>query len=176
MVRLGNHTKGVNFRNSNRLRPRPGRFGFPTEPDSKQRTSRLQKPIENPCEPQKRTHSCHCCLLNCDFSDCYDSHDKRPHHKQLKTENPGLTTDQFCGNALSVETSTPQSASYLPSEILSQKSEKSEKSQFRLNIPRIARKIAKLTPMVRFPNRTGFAKRGTKLKNLLKLNDPTFFP
>ena len=39
--------------------------------------------------------------------------------------------------------------------ILSQKSNKSNKSQFRINKTRIERKITKLTPMVRFPNRTG---------------------
>ena len=33
-------------------------------------------------------------------------------------------------------------------------------------------KIAKLTPMVRFPNRTGSVKKDMKPDNLLKLNDP----
>ena len=63
-------------------------------------------------------------------------------------------TQQFPGNAIFVETSTPQSAAYFPSEILSEKSEKSQKSQFRLNRTRMSRKILKLTPTVQLGNRT----------------------
>ena len=33
---------GVNFRKNNRLRPRPGRFGFLTEPDFEQKLWSLQ--------------------------------------------------------------------------------------------------------------------------------------
>ncbi len=120
---------GVNFRNNNPLG--------------------TQKQPRHPDPDGWFPNALHFCFLNCDFYDSYDSHDKRTRHKKLNTENPGLTTQQFRGNAIFIETSTPQSASYFPAEILSQKSQKSQKSQFRLTMPRMARKIAKLTPMVR---------------------------
>ena len=60
-----------------------------------------------------------CCVLNCDFSDFSDSHDKSADHKQLKTENRVLTTQQFRWDTIFIEASTPQSVSYFPSEILS---------------------------------------------------------
>ena len=36
-----NRTISVNFRNNNRLSPRPGRFGFLTEPDLYEQSSRF---------------------------------------------------------------------------------------------------------------------------------------
>ena len=99
-----------------------------------------------------------CCVLNCDLFDFCDSHDKRADRKQLKTENRVLRTQQFRGNVIFVETSIRQSASYFLSEILS---EKSEKSQFRLNGERAIMQMARnppLSPLIRGagppPNRT----------------------
>ena len=46
-VRLGNRTINVNFRKNNRLRPRPGRFGFLTEPHFEQKLWILQTSLES---------------------------------------------------------------------------------------------------------------------------------
>ncbi len=70
-------------------------------------------------------------FLNCDL---FDFCDERTHHNALKTENRVLTTQQFCGNAIFVGASTAQSDPHFSSGILSEKSEKSNKSQFRLNM------------------------------------------
>ncbi|MCY3742013.1 MAG: hypothetical protein OXH00_13440 [Candidatus Poribacteria bacterium] len=53
-------------------------------------SANAQAPLPRSCHCQRKplsskwTHACPCCVLNCDFSDGYDAHDKRTHHKQLK--------------------------------------------------------------------------------------------
>ncbi len=57
---------------------------------------------------------CYKDVLNCDLFHFSDTHDKSTDHKRLKAENRVLRTQEFCGNAIFVETSTPQSAFIFP--------------------------------------------------------------